>query len=89
MAENQEYEMGNGEFAQDGAGEDYTQDDQMNGTTNENTGEAGDSGSAEAPGRDDDRYVIFCCFYTFKEQNVLHKHLNIISLVLNNIKCAF
>uniref|UniRef100_A0A1B6DN46 RRM domain-containing protein n=2 Tax=Clastoptera arizonana TaxID=38151 RepID=A0A1B6DN46_9HEMI len=57
MADNQEYDMNNGEFAQDGNGEDYTQDDQMNGTGGDNN-EAGDSGSAEAPGRDDDRKLF-------------------------------
>lgn len=56
MADTQEYEMGNGEFAQDVGGEDYTQDDQMNGTgDNDGNNAQQDSGSAEAPGRDDDR----------------------------------
>nr|CAD7443836.1 unnamed protein product [Timema bartmani] len=57
MAENQEYDMGNGEFAQDDQQYDQ-QDDQMNGEGgNENGGGDAptDSGSAEAPGKDDDR----------------------------------
>lgn len=59
MADTQEYEMGNGEFAQDVGGEDYTQDDQMNGTGDNNDGNPQqDSGSAEAPGRDDDRKLF-------------------------------
>nr|CAD7462425.1 unnamed protein product [Timema tahoe] len=52
MAENQEYDMGNGEFAQDDQQYDQ-QDDQMNGEGgNENGGGDAptDSGSAEAPG---------------------------------------
>nr|CAD7264386.1 unnamed protein product [Timema shepardi] len=52
MAENQEYDMGNGEFAQDDQQYDQ-QDDQMNGEAgNENGGGDAptDSGSAEAPG---------------------------------------
>lgn len=61
MAETQEYEMNNGEFGQ--GGEDYTQDDQMNGggTATENGGgdAQGDSGNAEASGKDDERYAIF------------------------------
>lgn len=65
MAENQEYEMGNGEFQQDG-GEQNEQQQQVNGE-GEGTNEAGgggggdapaDSGSAEAPGRDDDRKLF-------------------------------
>ncbi|XP_075217402.1 RNA-binding protein squid isoform X3 [Lycorma delicatula] len=60
MAETQEYEMNNGEFGQ--GGEDYTQDDQMNGggTATENGGGdvQGDSGSAEAPGKDDERKLF-------------------------------
>lgn len=56
--QNQEYEMNNGEdFSQDVS----TQGEQLNGTNGENgSGDApADSGSAEAPGRDDDRYVNF------------------------------
>lgn len=57
MAETQEYEMGNGEFQQ--GGEDYTQDDQMNGTAENGGGDApADSGSAEAPGKDDERKLF-------------------------------
>jgi hypothetical protein len=59
MADSQEYEMGNGDFQQDGGEQQYEQqDDQMNGegVTEECGGDApADSGSAEAPGRDDDR----------------------------------
>nr|CAD7408910.1 unnamed protein product [Timema poppensis] len=60
MAENQEYDMGNGEFAQDDQQYDQ-QDDQMNGEAgNENGGGDAptDSGSAEAPGKDDDRKLF-------------------------------
>lgn len=52
MADNQEYEMNNGDFSQDVGGEEYNQDDQMNGDGQ--NGNAGESGS-QAPGRDDDR----------------------------------
>ncbi|PNF24507.1 RNA-binding protein squid [Cryptotermes secundus] len=62
MADNQEYEMGNGDFQQDGGEQQYEQqDDQMNGEggTEECGGDApADSGSAEAPGRDDDRKLF-------------------------------
>lgn len=49
----QEYEMGNDNQT------DINQDEQMNGSATENGGEnqVADSGSAEAPGKDDDRYV--------------------------------
>lgn len=57
MAETQEYEMGNGEdFSQD-----VSTQGELNGSSDQNgSGDAqpADSGSAEAPGRDDDRYVI-------------------------------
>ncbi|XP_044726904.1 RNA-binding protein squid isoform X3 [Chrysoperla carnea] len=55
--QNQEYEMNNGEdFSQDVS----TQGEQLNGTNGENgSGDApADSGSAEAPGRDDDRKLF-------------------------------
>lgn len=59
MSDNQLYEMGNDEFQQDGGDQQYEQqDDQMNGEGAEECagGDApADSGSAEAPGRDDDR----------------------------------
>ncbi|KAG8223392.1 hypothetical protein J437_LFUL002637 [Ladona fulva] len=72
MAENQEYEdMANGEFAQDSGEQNFEQqqEEQMNGEGvegegNEDGNEAGnqvaptDSGSAEAPGRDDDRKLF-------------------------------
>lgn len=53
MANNQDSEMnGSEDFSQDvRAGE----DDQMNGNSNGEQ-ENGENGSAEAPGRDDDRY---------------------------------
>lgn len=52
-----EYDMNNGEFQQ--GGEDYTQDDQMNGSgENGGANEGGDSGSAEAPGKDDERKLF-------------------------------
>ncbi|XP_046993389.1 RNA-binding protein squid isoform X3 [Schistocerca americana] len=70
MAENQEYEMGNGEYQQDGGEQKFQSDEQqqqqqVNGE-GEGTNEAGggggdapaDSGSAEAPGRDDDRKLF-------------------------------
>nr|BAN20365.1 heterogeneous nuclear ribonucleoprotein [Riptortus pedestris] len=53
--ENQEYEMGNGDQGQDGQ---YNQDDQMNGTENGGGDAPADSGSAEAPGKDDDRKLF-------------------------------
>lgn len=50
MANNQDLEMNGEDFSQDvRAGE----DDQMNGDSNDHNG--GQNGSAEAPGRDDDR----------------------------------
>ncbi|KAJ9578818.1 hypothetical protein L9F63_004968 [Diploptera punctata] len=61
MADNQEYDMGNGEFQQDGDQQYDQQDDQMNGEGgNENGGgdAPADSGSAEAPGRDDERKLF-------------------------------
>lgn len=52
MANNQDLEMNGEDFSQDvRAGE----DDQMNGDSNDHNG--GQNGSAEAPGRDDDRYL--------------------------------
>ncbi|XP_049771512.1 RNA-binding protein squid-like [Schistocerca cancellata] len=70
MAENQEYEMGNGEYQQDGGEKKFQfdvqqQQQQVNGE-GEGTDEAGggggdapaDSGSTEAPGRDDDRKLF-------------------------------
>lgn len=54
---NQDYNMGNGEdFSQD-----IKADDQHDMTNGQNgSGDApADSGSAEAPGRDDDRYELF------------------------------
>nr|CAS85142.1 squid, variant C [Blattella germanica] len=62
MADNQEYDMENGGFQQDGEQQYEQQDDQMNGEAG--NGETGggdapaDSGSAEAPGRDDDRKLF-------------------------------
>jgi len=62
MSDNQLYEMGNDEFQQDGGDQQYEQqDDQMNGEGAEECagGDApADSGSAEAPGRDDDRKLF-------------------------------
>lgn len=62
MSDSQLYEMGNDEFQQDGGEQQYEQqDDQMNGEgAEECTGGDGptDSGSAEAPGRDDDRKLF-------------------------------
>lgn len=50
MADNKDFEMNGEDFSQDVK----AHDDQMNG------GDAGEqNGSAEAPGRDDDRYVGF------------------------------
>ncbi|XP_014253380.1 RNA-binding protein squid isoform X2 [Cimex lectularius] len=58
MAETQEYEMGNGDYKSEGQ-EEYNQDDQMNGTAENGGGEQpADSGSAEAPGKDDDRKLF-------------------------------
>ncbi|XP_054263638.1 RNA-binding protein squid isoform X2 [Macrosteles quadrilineatus] len=56
MAENQEYEMGNGDFSQDVGGEEY-QDDQMNGDT-QNGGGGENASSNQGPGRDDDRKLF-------------------------------
>jgi len=50
MADSGDYNNG-AEFQQDVGGEDYQHDDQMNGGGDAPT----DSGSAEAPGKDDDR----------------------------------
>lgn len=65
MAGNQDYNMENGEdFSQDvKTDQNFLQDDQMNGQQNGGGGGGGgdapqqpaDSGSADAPGRDDDR----------------------------------
>ena len=52
--ESQEYEMGNGDQGQ----EQYNQDEQMNGQENGGGDAPADSGSAEAPGKDDDRYIL-------------------------------
>ncbi|XP_014281775.1 RNA-binding protein squid isoform X1 [Halyomorpha halys] len=52
--ESQEYEMGNGEQGQ----EQYNQDEQMNGQENGSGDAPADSGSAEAPGKDDDRKLF-------------------------------
>lgn len=54
MADSQEYEMGNGDFSQDVGGEEYNQDDQMNGDT-QNGGQTTDNATGQGPGRDDDR----------------------------------
>uniref|UniRef100_A0A1B6KGF6 RRM domain-containing protein n=2 Tax=Graphocephala atropunctata TaxID=36148 RepID=A0A1B6KGF6_9HEMI len=54
MADNQEYEMNNGDFSQDVGGEEY-QDDQMNG---EGQNGAGDNNASTGPGRDDDRKLF-------------------------------
>lgn len=58
MSNNQDTEMnGSEDFSQDvRAGE----DDQMNG--NSNGQENGENGSAEAPGRDDDRYDLLSLY---------------------------
>lgn len=68
MAENQQdYQMGNGEFGQ--GGEDYTQDDQMNGTGDGTGGEnaggdgAGENGTGDGSGKDDERYAILLIYY--------------------------
>lgn len=57
MANNQEYGMENGEdFSQDvKTDQNFVQDDQMNGQNGGGDGQPADSGSADAPGRDDDR----------------------------------
>lgn len=57
MANNQEYAMENGEdFSQDvKTDQNFVQDDQMNGQNGGGDGQPADSGSADAPGRDDDR----------------------------------
>ncbi|KAG8249262.1 hypothetical protein J6590_022247 [Homalodisca vitripennis] len=52
MADNQEYEMNNGDFSQDVGGEEY-QDDQMNGEGQNGTGE---NNASTGPGRDDDSF---------------------------------
>ncbi|XP_067010769.1 RNA-binding protein squid isoform X1 [Anabrus simplex] len=65
MGDNQEYEMQNSEFQQDGGDQQFQQDEQINGDA-EGVNESGggdasapaDSGSAEAPGRDDDRKLF-------------------------------
>uniref|UniRef100_A0A1B6G3J6 RRM domain-containing protein n=1 Tax=Cuerna arida TaxID=1464854 RepID=A0A1B6G3J6_9HEMI len=54
MADNQEYEMNNGDFSQDVGGEEY-QDDQMNGEGQNGTGE---NNASTGPGRDDDRKLF-------------------------------
>lgn len=60
MAETQEYTMNGGEdFAQD-----VKEQEQVNGGGEEGAGDASrENGSAEAPGRDDDRYVLFIVIY--------------------------
>lgn len=59
MASNQDYNMENGEdFSQDvKTDQNFVQDDQMNGQNGGGDGQQqpADSGSADAPGRDDDR----------------------------------
>jgi len=58
MAENQEYEMGNGDFSQDVGGEEY-HDDQMNGDVQNGGGQGGENASSnQGPGRDDDRKLF-------------------------------
>lgn len=59
---NQDYAMGNGEdFSQDVKTDqnNFSQDDsQVNGQNGGGDAQPADSGSAEAPGRDDDRYEL-------------------------------
>lgn len=57
MANNQDYSMENGEdFSQDvRTDQNFVQDDQMNGQNGGGDAPPADSGSADAPGRDDDR----------------------------------
>lgn len=67
MANNQDYNMGNGgeDFSQDvKADQNFGEDGQqiVNGQNGAGDAPPADSGSAEAPGRDDDRYVIFILY---------------------------
>ena len=60
---NQDCSMENGEdFSQDvKTDQNFSKDSQMNGQNGGGDGPV-DSGSADAPGRDDDRYVVFSIF---------------------------
>lgn len=66
MANNQDYNMGNGEdFSEDiKAEQNFGEDGQqvVNGQNGGGDAPPADSGSAEAPGRDDDRYALNIIF---------------------------
>lgn len=55
--EQRERDMGNGDFSQDVGGEEYNQDDQMNGEA-QNGGQSTDNATGQGPGRDDERKLF-------------------------------